>query len=237
MNTALSTMLLLSWCAGLTAVLGGALAWRLGAPHGRQGRALMHAVVALGGGLLLAAVVFALLPEGMAVLPAGVLLSVFLCGGAAFAVVDWQLSRQAGPRAQLLAMLMDYVPEALSLGATFSVDPQLGLLLALFIGAQNLPEGFNAFHEQRGSGSGPLTCLGLLLALSTLGPLAAFAGHQLLQDAPHVTAGIMTFAGGGVLYLLFQDIAPRVPMRRRGWPPLGAVLGFAIGMAGAQWLG
>jgi len=47
--------------------------------------------------------------------------------------------------AQFLAMLMDFLPEALALGAVFGHDRRLGVLLAAFIGAQNLPEGFNSF--------------------------------------------------------------------------------------------
>ncbi len=47
----------------------------------------------------------------------------------------------------------------------------------------------------------------------------------------------MSFASGGILYLIFQDIAPQIRMERHWTPPLGAVLGFAIGMVGHQLIG
>jgi len=47
----------------------------------------------------------------------------------------------------------------------------------------------------------------------------------------------LSTAGGGILYLVFQDIAPQSKMRRHWAPPLGAVLGFAVGMVGKQVLG
>ncbi len=40
------------------------------------------------------------------------------------------------------------------------------------------------------------------------------------------------FSAGGILYLMFEDIAPEVPLANTYLPPLGAVLGFALGLAG-----
>ncbi|MCB1168236.1 MAG: hypothetical protein KDK33_18920, partial [Leptospiraceae bacterium] len=149
-----------------------------------------------------------------------------------FSVIDAYQSRKGGPRAQFLAMLMDFLPEALSLGAVFGHDHSLGLLLAAFIALQNLPEGFNAYREMVLSGARPWTVLGLLAAISLLGPAAAITGHLFLQDLPLVTATIMVFASGGILYLIFQDIAPQSRMERHWSPTLGAVLGFLLGMLG-----
>ena len=42
----------------------------------------------------------------------------------------------------------------------------------------------------------------------------------------------MLFAAGGILYLLFQDIAPQSRVNRYWAPALGAVAGFGVGMAG-----
>ena len=39
-------------------------------------------------------------------------------------------------------------------------------------------------------------------------------------------------AAGVIVYLIFQDIAPQAKLRNRWAPPLGAVLGFALGLAG-----
>lgn len=46
-----------------------------------------------------------------------------------------------------MAMMLDFLPEALALGAVFESDHRLCVLLALFIAAQNVPEGFNSFRE------------------------------------------------------------------------------------------
>ncbi len=231
------TILVASWAAGLTAPLGGILARHEGSAETEGKRELLHGIVALGGGLLVAAVAFALLPEGMEHLHPATLALTFVAGGVAFLGLDMALAKRGGSTANFLAMMMDFLPEALSLGAVFGRDPALGMLLAAFIGAQNLPEGFNAFRELRASGAKPRSALLALLAASFVGPLAASAGWAFLQEEPALTAGIMTFASGGILYLVFQDIAPQASMRRHWAPPLGAVLGFLVGMMGKVLVG
>jgi len=47
----------------------------------------------------------------------------------------------------------------------------------------------------------------------------------------------MLVSAGGILYLIFQDIAPQVPLGRHRWPAQGAVAGFALGLLGSLWTG
>lgn len=49
-------------------------------------------------------------------------------------------------------------------------------------------------------------------------------------------AGI-TALGGGILYRVFQDIAPQSRVAHHWSPPLGASLGFMIGMLGDRLVG
>lgn len=236
-NLSLWTVLIAAWLAGLAAWLGGVIAMWEGSAETPGKRELVHGVVGFGGGILVAAVAFALTPLAMEHLSAWALPLVVMAGGLVFCALDAWLSRRGSARAQMMAMMLDFIPEAIAMGAVFGHDPRLGLLLALFIGAQNLPEGFNAFRESRHYGASPRAALLMLLGVSLLGPLGAVAGFMLLHDQIALTSGILAFAAGGILYLVFQDIAPQTRMRRHWSPPLGAVLGFAVGMAGKQMLG
>ena len=47
-----------------------------------------------------------------------------------------------------------------------------------------------------------------------------------------MVAVIMMFASGGILYSVFQDITPKVKLDKFWFPPMGAVLGFALGVIG-----
>jgi len=68
--------------------------------------------------------------------------------------------------------------------------------------------------------------------MATLGPISAVSGYLWLSDYPTVISAIMLFAAGGILYSIFQDIAPQVKLKKHWAPPMGAVFGFVVGMFG-----
>ena len=68
--------------------------------------------------------------------------------------------------------------------------------------------------------------------MAQLGPLCGVIGWSFGADHQPFIGGVMLFAAGGILYLLFQDIAPQSRVNRYWAPALGAVAGFGVGMAG-----
>ena len=203
----LSLALLLSLAAGLSMAAGALIGVKQHIARGWLEQEVRHTVIAFGGGALLAAVALVLVPEGAQhhnPLSATLL---FVGGGVAFMVVDRALAAHGGAMSQLLAMLLDFVPEAIALGAALAVGGGQAYLLAFLIGMQNLPEGFNAYREIRNSDGNTLSSRKIILA-------------------------IMLFASGGILYLVFQDIAPQVPLKKHWAPAQGAVAGFALGLVG-----
>lgn len=234
----LTTALLFATLAGAAIPLGALLARWESFLSGWLETELRHTIIAFGGGVLMAAVALVLVPDGLDYLGGVNALVAFAAGGGAFFVVDWLLSRDGGSRAQLLAMLLDYVPEAVALGAAFALKPETAPLLALLIALQNVPEAFNAARElgmTRGVGNGR-RWLGLW-ALVPIAPAAAWLGHVVLADLPALLGGIMLFAAGGILYLMFEDIAPQAKLENHWAPALGAVAGFLLGLAGDMWIG
>ena len=98
---------------------------------------------------------------------------------------------------------------------------------------QNIPEGFNAYRELLASGR--ISSRAVIVAfamMALLGPAAGLSGYLWLSAQPVLVANIMLFAAGGILYSVFQDVAPQAVLARHWAPPLGAVLGFALGIAG-----
>ena len=194
-----------------------------------------HGMLAFGGGVLLAAVALVLVPHGINDLSVFAATGSLISGGLFFFAIDKSLALAGKSAANLLAALLDFLPEALALGALMSTHASLGALLAIFIGLQNLPEGFNAYRELvAGAHATRLGAIGLLVGSSLLGPIFGVLGYWLLSDAPAATSMTMVFAAGGILYLVFQDIAPQARLASHWVPPLGAVLGFALGMIGTM---
>jgi ZIP family zinc transporter len=230
--------LLLATIAGATIPLGGLLASfpRL-VPRWIEAE-FRHSVIAFGGGALLAAVALVLIPVGAERVHPGAALALFAAGGIVFLLIDRAIAQRGGHGAQFMAMMLDFLPESLALGALLAGAPEVAVLLAILIGLQNLPEGFNAFREISESGTmSRRRILALFVATAALGPVMAVVGLVALQDGQAVLGGIMLFAAGGILYLIFQDIAPQVPLERHWGPPLGAVAGFLLGFAGDLALG
>jgi len=231
-------ILALSLLAGITIPMGAYAAHAARNRRPWDAPALHHGIVAFGGGVLLSAVALVLVPEGIKALSVAQVVLAFGAGGLCFLLLDRLIARRAGAMGQLLAMVIDFIPEALAMGAALASGEPVGLLLALLIATQNLPEGFNAFEEVTRQTSVPTRRVFLAFwALVLIGPASAFAGVVFLADRPVVLGSIMVFAAAGIIYLTFEDIAPAVPLERSWAPPLGAVLGFLLGLVGHMALG
>jgi ZIP family zinc transporter len=229
----LETAIVYATLAGSTIPLGGLLAWFDSVQRAWLEREFRHAVIAFGGGALLAAVALVLIPEGAGRLPPWATLAAFAGGGIFFYIAERNIEKKLGAGGQLLAMLLDFIPESMALGALLSVHDGAGLLLTFLIALQNFPEAFNAYRELREAGHlSPSVVLTSFLALVLLGPLAAWIGYVFLRDLPMILGAIMVFAAGGILYLTFEDIAPQAHLERHWRPPLGAVAGFMLGLVG-----
>ncbi len=194
---------------------------------------LRHSVIAFGGGALLAAIALVLVPEGTRNLHPIVVVICFSLGGLSFMALDRWLASLKTPLSQLTAMLSDFIPESLALGAVFASSGTAGPLLAGIIALQNLPEGFNAYREMNALATfNPRRVIAVFCAMAALGPVAGLVGYFWLSAYPTAVSSIMLFAAGGILYLIFQDIAPQAKLERHWAPPLGAVAGFLLGVIG-----
>ncbi len=198
---------------------------------------VIHVSMAFGGGILIAAVSFVLVPQAIENLSVISLIVIFMAGAVSFMFLDRYLASAGDRLSQLLAMMMDFVPEAIALGAIFSVNMNLGLLLAIYIGLQNLPESFNAYQDLRASGLSGRKTLLIFTPLSLAGVLAAVSGRYLLGNHPKLLAGLMLFSASGIIYFMFQDIAPSSKVKNHWFPAIGASLGFLVGALGKKLLG
>lgn len=232
----LQELILFSGFSWITVFLGALLAYYFN-HHVDESPAkceMVHGMMSFGAGIMLAALALVLVPEGMKELWIWNLSFYFLAGAIVFLLLDNHLSKKWGETATLMAMLMDFLPESIALGAVFAIEPSLAILLAVFIGLQNFPEAFNAYRDIRRSGCGVKKSLTIFFFLSFLWILAASLGYYVLTDYPHITAQLMIFASGWILYLLIQDIIPDSKLEKHSIVSLGACLGFLVWMIGEK---
>lgn len=232
-------IIVLTAAAGACIPLGGLLAsFERIRPRWLE-REFRHFLIAVGGGILVGAVAVVLVPAGLDSMDGSMLaIPLVLAGGLVFFAIERALGLRRRESPQLMGTVLDYVPEAIALGGLVALDSPVAPLLALLIALQNLPEGFNAYRELSAlNGRSPRRTLGYMSLLVPIGPLAGLAGYYFLSAHAAVLGGIMLFASGGVLYLIFQDIAPQSRLNRHWAPPLGAVCGFCLALFGSMLVG
>lgn len=191
-----------------------------------------HSVIAFGGGALISAVALVLVPEGIKTIATWEAVTAFAAGGIGFWGLQVLLDRSQSSASQLVAMLSDFIPEVIALGAVIASGETGALLLAAIIALQNMPEGFNSFRELHKGGMKKQRILFWFVIAAALGPALGAFGYFLLSDQPRVLGWMQVFAAAGILYLVFEDIAPHAKLKNSTLPPLGAVLGFSVGLIG-----
>jgi ZIP family zinc transporter len=232
----ISELIFYSGISGITVFIGGILANYFN-HHVKESPIkyeIIHTLMSFGSGIILSAVALVLIPSGMEELKLVPLVISFLVGAFLFMFIDQQLAKKGGQTSTLLAMMMDFVPESIALGAAFATDTTTATLLAIFIGLQNFPEAFNSYRDLVLSGFTAKKTLLIFFFLSFFGVIGALLGHYLLSDSPKLTAHLMTFASGGILYLLIQDIIPESKLNKNYLVSLGAILGFLVGIIGEK---
>jgi len=230
----ITKLILFSGIAGVPVFIGGILANYFN-HHIKESPVkyeITHTLMSFGAGIILSAVALVLIPKGMEELELLPMASSFLVGAILFMLLDRYLSKKGGRTATLMAMMMDFVPESIALGAVFAIDLKLATFLAVLIGLQNLPEAFNSYRELILSGFTTRKTLIIFFFLSFFGIIGALTGHFLLSNHQDLTAHLMTFASGGILYLLIQDIIPEGKLEKNYLTSLGATLGFLVGVIG-----
>jgi len=227
-------VLLFSLIAGSTVFIGGLLSYYFeNKVHNKVIRELtIHYLIAFATGIMISAISFVLIPKGMENLPIFFSVLLFLFGGISFYYFDKLVEKHKQNIPQVLAMLLDFIPESIALGAVFVYDHKTGILLSIFIALQNLPESFNSYIELKKIKHSSKKALFILFILSFTGILFSSFGYFFLDNKTEITSSLMLFSAGGIMYIIFQDIAPLLAFHRRKLIALGVNLGFIIGMLG-----
>jgi ZIP family zinc transporter len=203
-------------------------------------REMRSSIMAFGGGALLAAVAVILVPEGLENVSNAYLSGLyFLLGGIVFCILDWFLISHGHPISNLVASLADFIPESIALGAV-AAGGQISLSLVLLIVLQNIPEGYAARSEivenSKPSKTSKIGLISIFSGAALMGPVAVLVGYYLFAGHAHLIGALTLFASGGILFLVFHDVAPESVKERQFKPALGCVLGFVLGMVGHELL-
>lgn len=74
----------------------------------------------------------------------------------------------------------------------------------------------------------------LFLITPAAGPLAAWLGYVWFAGNDATLGMLSLFCSGGILFLIFDDIAPKAHVKYHDFPATGAVFGFLLGIIGTM---
>jgi len=107
-----------------------------------------QSVIAFAGGALISAVALVLIPDGTAAIRTWESITAFAVGGLTFWGLQILLDRSKSSASQLVAMLSDFIPEVIALGATIATGEGGAVLLAALI-ASFMPYRFKLTNYPR----------------------------------------------------------------------------------------
>jgi ZIP family zinc transporter len=232
--------------AGSSLILGGLVSLWL-----RVADRWIGHIMAFGGGVLISAVAFELVEEGIRT--AGGIRAVaagLFAGSLVFYVGDTLIDRMGGADrkrmnpaidrpargvaglAIVLGIVLDGIPESIVIGLTLLEGGVIGVAIVVAVFLSNLPEAIAATTGLRGSGWSPARIMGLWALVTLVSAAAAVAGFALFDSAaPGTIAFVLGFAGGAILTMLADTMMPEAFEHSGRLVGVVTTLGFATAVA------
>lgn len=128
------------------------------------------------------------------------------------------------------AITIHNFPEGLSVGVSFGGgDFANGTLLAIAIGAQNIPEGMAVAMPLLGIGYKPWKAVGIGLISGLVEPVGGLLGVTMVTLFEVLLPVAMGFAAGAMLYVIAYEIIPEFHSKERSrLAVFGVLVGFAL---------
>ena len=261
MEAAVTTILVLSGCIFVVGMIGGYI------PLYREwGIDKLSLMVAFGGGTLLAAALFLMLPEGWEHLEEGAPWADVEPGfvAAAAIMIGFLLMyllenlalphpghdaepagagavHQVGGLSAFIALSMHTLIDGVALGTavTGGEDFALGGLVFLAIIFHKMPAAFSLTSALKADNYSNSTALTYLVIFNAMVPVGAVLAFVVLYGLPVWLLGAMLcFSAGTFIHVATSDLLPVIHRQRSGKPLLsGVVILGALFMAAFGWIG
>lgn len=224
--------------AGSSLLLGGLIAL-LRAPRERT----LGLIMAFGAGVLISAVAYDLVLEARDI-SGGVGIPLGIAAGAlTFFVGDRFIERAGGgkrkgvrkpervgsPKAEVLGIVLDGVPESMVVGLTLLAGEGVSVALVAAVFLSNVPEAMAATSGLVSSGVRRGRVMVMWALITVLSGVAAWAGYALLGGAPDgAVAFVLAFAAGAVLTMLADTMMPEAFEHGGQVAGLATTFGFVV---------
>jgi len=201
-------------------------------------------IMGFGSGVLISAVAFDLVQEAFDKSSGhGWVAGGLFAGCLVFFGGDWLIDHLGGSQRKdpdgnqesgsalsiVLGSVLDGIPESMVIGLTIFEGGAVGAayLAAVFI--SNLPESISSTSGLATSGWKKSRILWMWIAIALISGLASLAGYGLFQNSsPDTVAFVLAFAGGAILTMLAETMAPEAYEHGGKLVGIATTLGFAV---------
>jgi zinc transporter, ZIP family len=205
---------------------------------------ILGLIMAFGAGVLFSAVAYDLVLEAVDIsggpgIPIGI-----AAGAVTFFVGDRMIERAGGgqrkgvqkaaeggasPKAEILGIVLDGVPESVVLGLTLLAGEGVSVALIAAVFLSNVPEAMAATSGLMASGIRTGSVMALWALITAVSGIAALAGYALLGEAPSwAVAFVLAFAAGAVVTMLADTMMPEAFEHGGRVAGLFTTLGFVV---------
>ncbi|HHV64380.1 MAG TPA: ZIP family metal transporter [Peptococcaceae bacterium] len=230
-------LLYISTIAGLATTLGCLIVLFLGHPPER----MLSALLAGAGGVMLAVVIWDLIPVALGYKQPFQFLAGFLIGIIFLSAADKFLKRKQQSlipnrrnRLKRLGLLiasgiaLHDIPEGMAIAVGQESTGHLGTLIAMGIALHNLPEGMATATPLIMAGIRRSKILALTFIIAFFTPLGALLGKLALGIVHTSLCFFVSLAAGAMAFLVLAELLPLARERHPLWAYLGGILGFVF---------
>ena len=197
-------------------------------------------VMGFGGGALLSAIAYELIPKSVA---GGWLMGLaFIAGALTFFGVDWMIDRQGGAdrkdiegtqvgsgSAIFIGTLLDNIPESIILGMSLGLGGAINMAFLMAVFISNLPEGVAGTLNMEAAGRPRQKIFGMWAWLVLISAACAGLGYLIVSWLPAADGHFaQAFAAGAMLTMLADAMMPEAFEHGGKLVGIITVMGFLV---------
>jgi ZIP family zinc transporter len=212
----------------------------LAGPMGRSERAI-GLMMGFGGGTLISAVAYELVPEASLNKGAEIAVS-FLAGAVVYYIGDRWVDNRGGKHrvtirsdpdegsgaAMFLGALLDGIPEAFILGLGLALGGTISVAFVAAVFISNIPQGLAGTTSLQEVGTSDRRIAAMWGALTAACGIASLLGYAMAHEIPDAGVNASAFAGGAVLMMLTDSMVPESYRHGGRLTGLLTVIGYLV---------
>jgi len=191
-------------------------------------RVVLYGSLAFAAAMMLGISFFQLIPEAMAITPLYLVVISFFLGIAIMWVVDKtlphinpELMKKEKPSVNrsvtmlVIGMALHNIPEGLAIGVGFALEPALGLVIALGIAAQDVPENIAMIVPLYGLNKSRAKSFFITTATILFELFGFIVGYYLLKGVSSEWLGAsLVLAAGFMTYISIEELIPAAQIKQ-----------------------